>query len=139
MYLSDCVKAKSTLKVRLRDVQSVSPETVGEPMELSAVNMSTNETETVTLRSTDDLASNDAETSVLQSSNDFANENPFTLTDEEVAHILEGLEQTFTPNEIDNLLWGNEDIPDEETLNANSYIDVEVKRMMAMDAEDFVV
>ncbi len=60
------------------------------------------------------------------------------LTDDDVTDLLRGLEETFSVAEVEELLRGLEET---STVNegGNHYVDDEVKAVMSMDINDFIV
>jgi hypothetical protein len=80
------------------------------------------------------------------------------LSDSDVAHLLQGLEETFSASEVDELLKGLETVPgvdesgellETSVINGSGdccagvfgehYVDNEVRAVMNMDVDDFVV
>ena len=80
------------------------------------------------------------------------------LSDNDVVHLLQGLEETFSASEVDELLKGLETVPavdesgellETSVINGSGdcctgvfgehYVDNEVRAVMNMDVDDFVV
>ena len=70
------------------------------------------------------------------------------LSDDDVTHLLRGLEETFSVSEVEELLKGLEGVSavgesGEETPviseSGDCYVDNEVRAVMSMDIDDFIV